>query len=96
MKDAIEQTGAVLMGRRTFEMADPDSCVGDYEFQVPIFVLTHLIIMGRATYEANLFWPWPGSRRPLRMKSASEGAASPSWYSQARSMSRLPGGPPEC
>jgi len=42
MKDAIEQTGAVLMGRRTFEMGDPDSYVGNYEFQVPIFVLTHL------------------------------------------------------
>jgi dihydrofolate reductase len=41
MQDAIEQTGAVLMGRRTFEMADPDSYVGNYEFQVPIFVLTH-------------------------------------------------------
>ena len=41
MNDAIEQTGAVLMGRKTFEMADPDSYVGNYEFQVPIFVLTH-------------------------------------------------------
>ena len=41
MKDLIEQTGAVLMGKRTFEMADPDSYVGSYEFQVPIFVLTH-------------------------------------------------------
>jgi len=41
MQDLIEQTGAVLMGRRTFEMADPDSYVGNYEFQVPIFVLTH-------------------------------------------------------
>jgi len=41
MKEAIEQTGAVLMGRRTFEMGDPDSYVGNYEFQVPIFVLTH-------------------------------------------------------
>jgi dihydrofolate reductase len=41
MQDAIEQTGAVLMGSRTFEMADPDSYVGNYEFQVPIFVLTH-------------------------------------------------------
>ena len=41
MKDAIGQTGAVLMGKRTFEMADADSYVGDYEFQVPIFVLTH-------------------------------------------------------
>ena len=29
------------MGRRTFEMGDPDSYVGNYEFQVPIFVLTH-------------------------------------------------------
>jgi dihydrofolate reductase len=41
MNAMIEQTGAVLMGRRTFEMGDPDSYVGNYEFQVPIFVLTH-------------------------------------------------------
>jgi dihydrofolate reductase len=41
MKDAIEQTGAVLMGRKRFEMGDPDSYVGNYQFQVPIFVLTH-------------------------------------------------------
>jgi dihydrofolate reductase len=41
MNTAIEQTGAVVMGRRTFEMGDPDSFVGNYEFQVPIFVVTH-------------------------------------------------------
>lgn len=41
MNDIIEETGAVLMGRKTFEMGDPDSFVGNYEFQVPIFVLTH-------------------------------------------------------
>jgi dihydrofolate reductase len=41
MRAAIEETGAVLMGKRTFEMGDPDSYVGNYEFQVPIFVLTH-------------------------------------------------------
>jgi dihydrofolate reductase len=41
MKDTIDQTGAVVMGRRTFEMGDPDGYVGNYEFQVPIFVLTH-------------------------------------------------------
>jgi riboflavin biosynthesis pyrimidine reductase len=41
MNAMIEQTGAVLMGKRTFAMADPDSFVGNYEFQVPIFVLTH-------------------------------------------------------
>jgi len=40
-KASIAATGAVLMGRRTFEMAsDPDSFVGQYEYQVPIFVLT--------------------------------------------------------
>ena len=41
MNTEIERTGAVLMGRRTFEMGEPDSFVGNYEFQVPIFVLTH-------------------------------------------------------
>ena len=41
MQDAIEETGTVLMGKRAFEMGDPDSYVGNYEFQVSIFVLTH-------------------------------------------------------
>jgi len=41
MNAMIERTGAVLMGKRSFEMGDPDSYVGNYEFQVPIFVLTH-------------------------------------------------------
>ena len=41
MRAVIEETGSVLMGRRAFEMGDPDSYVGEYEFQVPIFVLTH-------------------------------------------------------
>jgi len=42
MTALIQATGAVVMGRRTFAMAeDPDWFVGNYEFQVPIFVLTH-------------------------------------------------------
>ena len=41
MTATIAETGAVLMGRKTFEMGGPDSYVGEYEFQVPIFVLTH-------------------------------------------------------
>jgi dihydrofolate reductase len=41
MNAMIDETGAVLMGRRTFEMGDPDSFAGNYEFQVPIFVVTH-------------------------------------------------------
>jgi len=37
-----ENTGAIIMGRNTYGMADPFLWVNDdYEFQVPIFVLTH-------------------------------------------------------
>ena len=41
---------AMVMGRRTFDMGDPDEYVGQYEFQVPIFVVTHR--------------PWGGMRGP--------------------------------
>jgi len=42
MKASQAGTGAVLMGRRTFDEAgDPDSYAADYEYQVPLFVLTH-------------------------------------------------------
>ena len=41
MNSLIDETGAVLMGKKAFEMGDPDWYVGNYEFQVPIFVLTH-------------------------------------------------------
>jgi dihydrofolate reductase len=42
MKKYQDETGAVLMGRRTFDMAgDPDFYADGYEFQVPIVVLTH-------------------------------------------------------
>lgn len=41
-KESIENTGAVVMGRNSFDMAeDPDWFAGNYEYQVPIFVLTH-------------------------------------------------------
>ena len=42
MREAIQNTGAVVMGWKAFAMAkDPDFYAGNYEFQVPIFVLTH-------------------------------------------------------
>ena len=42
MNAFINETGAVLMGKRAFETAeDPDWYLANYEFQVPIFVLTH-------------------------------------------------------
>lgn len=41
-KEMVANTGAVIMGRHTYEMADPFMWINDdYEFQVPIFVLTH-------------------------------------------------------
>lgn len=42
MQEAIRDTGAVVMGWNTFRMAeDPDLYADNYEFQVPIFVVTH-------------------------------------------------------
>ena len=39
LQEEIRTTGAVVMGRRAYDMAEGD--VTDYEYQVPIFVLTH-------------------------------------------------------
>ena len=42
LRESIQNTGAVVMGRNSFAMADdPDSIADNYEYQVPIFVLTH-------------------------------------------------------
>lgn len=42
LQKSIQNTGAVVMGRNAFAMAeDPDSIADHYEYQVPIFVLTH-------------------------------------------------------
>jgi len=39
LQEEMRMTGAVVMGRRAFDMAEGD--LTGYEFQVPIFVLTH-------------------------------------------------------
>jgi len=39
LQEAIKTTGAVVMGRHAYDMAEGDFT--GYEFQVPIFVLTH-------------------------------------------------------
>jgi dihydrofolate reductase len=41
LQESMGNTGAVLMGRHTFDMGEPDSYADTYEYQVPIFVLTH-------------------------------------------------------
>jgi dihydrofolate reductase len=43
LKESIKTTGAVVMGRHSFEMGDPDWYAANYEYQVPIFVLTRNI-----------------------------------------------------
>jgi dihydrofolate reductase len=41
IKTLVDRTGAVVMSRRSFEMADdPDWFAGNYELQVPIHVIT--------------------------------------------------------
>jgi dihydrofolate reductase len=41
IKALVDRTGAVIMSRRSFEMAeDPDWFAGNYELQVPIHVIT--------------------------------------------------------
>jgi dihydrofolate reductase len=41
VQDSMRTTGAVVMGRRTFAMGDPEEYADSYEYQVPIFVVTH-------------------------------------------------------
>lgn len=41
LAEEIRMAGAAVMGRRTYDMAEGD--LTDYEFQVPIFVLTHAV-----------------------------------------------------
>lgn len=41
-QEMIKNTGAAIMGRHVYEMADPFAWANeDYEFQTPLFVLTH-------------------------------------------------------
>ena len=39
-KESIQNTGAVVMGRKTFALGEPDAYADHYEYQVPIFVVT--------------------------------------------------------
>lgn len=41
INDMMARTGSVILGRRTFDLGEPDAYADNYEFQVPIFVMTH-------------------------------------------------------
>jgi dihydrofolate reductase len=42
------------MGRQAYAMGDPDTYVGPYEYQVPIFVLTHTVPARRPKQDDKL------------------------------------------
>jgi dihydrofolate reductase len=55
LREAIQNTGAAVMGWNAFAMAeDPDWYAGNYEFQVPIFVLTHQVPKRQPKEAGNL------------------------------------------
>ena len=55
LQESINNTGAVVMGWNSFAMAeDPDWFAGNYEYQAPIFVLTHFC--KRSLNSKNVCW----------------------------------------
>jgi len=65
LQESIRNTGAVVMGRRAYDLADPVG-FADYEYQVPIFVLTHRVPKD----------PLPGENERLRLRFATDGIES--------------------
>jgi dihydrofolate reductase len=76
LREAIRTTGAVVMGRNAFAMAeDPDSYAGNYEFQVPIFVLTHQApkVLPRETDRLTFTFVTDGIASAIRQAKAAAG-----------------------
>lgn len=65
LQESIRTTGAVVMGRRAYSLADPLG-FADYEYQVPIFVLTHRVPKD----------PLPGENERLRLVFVTDGIES--------------------
>ncbi|MFI5272638.1 MAG: dihydrofolate reductase family protein [Ktedonobacterales bacterium] len=72
LQDSIQRTGAVVMGRRAYAMGEPDAYAGAYEYQVPIFVLTHAA-------PATL----PAENERLRFTFVTDGIESAIWQARA-------------
>ena len=54
LQEEIRATGAVVMGRRSYDMGGPDAFDEGYEYQVPIFVLTHHVPAKKPKGSASL------------------------------------------
>jgi dihydrofolate reductase len=69
------ETGAVLMGRRAFDMAgDPDLYADSYEFQVPIFVVTHTPPAVEPRRNERLFFTFVSDGVPAAVARAAQAA----------------------
>jgi dihydrofolate reductase len=76
LRESIRNTGAVVMGRNSFAMAeDPDWFAGNYEYQVPIFVLTHQAPakMPKQTDELTFTFVTDGIQSAIRQAKAAAG-----------------------
>jgi len=75
-KESIQNTSAVVMGRHSFDMAqDPDWFAGNYEYQVPIFVLTHKVPkkMPKQTGDLTFTFVTDGIESAIRQAKAAAG-----------------------
>lgn len=76
-KESIQNTGAVVMGRNSYAMSeDPDWFAGNYEYQVPIFVLTHKLPQKKPqqTDELTFTFVTDGIQSAIRQAKAAAGA----------------------
>jgi dihydrofolate reductase len=74
LQESIRTTGAVVMGRRAYEMGEGDFT--GYEYQTPIFVLTHRIPENVAKGENNRLaftFVTEGIERAIEMAKAAAG-----------------------
>ena len=74
LQESIRTTGAVVMGRRAYDMAQGD--LTDYEYQVPIFVLTHHVPQKAAKGEngrMKLFFVTDGIESAVKQAKAAAG-----------------------
>ncbi len=77
MREFIQNTGAVVMGWNAYAMAeDPDSYAGNYEFQGPIFVLTHTVPQRRPKEAGSLTFTFvtDGIESAIRQAKVAAGA----------------------
>lgn len=76
LQEYMKNTGAVVMGRRAYAMGDPDWYADNYEFQVPIFVLTHEVPQKhpRETEKLTFTFVTDGIESAIKQAKAAAGA----------------------